>query len=202
MGKRGRKNKKKRSNYSKKKFKNVFCSCRGMCGDKPVPTFCFETIYKSNPDIFVNHIYPTLIGLSVYFKSKSVEPSSMSVSDFNRTFCASGVCSGGTPLVFMSCPSHEQCYAAFIKQVHRTSSPIFSVYKNGKRKRKKKGKKFRTVFQPFPTFFSRQDEKFQNAIRKILYGDNDIEQDSNQETDGAASGDSDRDTKGRESEVQ
>jgi hypothetical protein len=202
MGKRGRKKKNKRSNYSKKKFKNVFCSCCGMCGDKPTPTFCFETIYKSNPDIFVSHIYPTLIGLSVYFKSKSAKPSSMSITDFNRTFCASGVCSGGTPLVFRTCPSHEQCYAAFIKQVHRTeSSPIFSVYKGGKKKRKK-GRKVRTVFQPYPTFFSRQGEEFQNSIRKILDGDNYIKQDSDQETDGGTSGGPDRDIKGRESEVQ
>ena len=196
-----KKKRRKQQNFSKKKFKNVFCSVCSICGLKPVPTFCYNSLYKANPDIFITKVFPALTDMATYLASKGVSASSMTITDFSSTFCEKGVCTGGEPMKIMSCAGHRQCHDTFTQQIKSAqSSPIIGIYKAGKNKKKKK-KKARRVYTPYATSFSRDDEIFQAAVRKILDGDNNKQQDSDQESDNGSSGSTDRKVKGGKSEV-
>lgn len=195
MARKGKHKQKKVKNYSKKKFRNVFCSVCALCDSKAQPDFCYPSIYKANPDLFVKAVYPNLTGASEHIMSCGIKPASIAMSRFSDIFCRTGACTNGTPMDAMACPSHDVCYPTFLEQVKTVESKAKIKAKNRKIKRQKG----RQVYKPYPTFFTRKGDEFENTIRKILHEDNDNEQNKDQAVSGRDSGDADQQTEGRQS---
>lgn len=199
MARKGKhKRKLKAKNYSKKKFKNIFCSVCRLCDSKSSPDFCHASIYKSNGPIFISAVYPNLIGAYEYYLSAGKPISSITLEVFSNIFCVTGACTNGTPMHAASCPSHETCYQMFLKQLAQAPAPPEKTTTKRKNKSKKRERK-RAVYASYPTYFSRNDEEFKESVRKILHGDIDNEQDKDQELPASDTGSSGGQAEDRES---
>lgn len=189
MAKKGKnKRGKKKKLFSKKKFKNVHCSVCGMCNSTKAAKFCYLSIYKTNPAIFTSQVYPNLINAADWMKANGKYPESISRLTFSNIFCQTGVCTGGTPTHHEACPSKDKCFESFLGQV----KPKPKVSKAAKKKSKKKKKDKRKVYQPYASFFCRDDKKFKLEVRRILHGDIDNEQNKDKELSIGSAGDADR----------
>lgn len=171
MARKGRNKKKKKKIFSKKKFRNVFCPQCAICDNRAQPKFCFNILYKSNPDLFTTSVFPNLVALSEGLMLSGGSAQSISLERFFQIFCSTGICAGTT------CLKQEVCYTIFQEQA--VGKPD-KLAKAKIKKRKKKARK-RQVYTPYATFFCRNDEKFKAKVNEILYGDNDNKQDKDQE---------------------
>ncbi len=215
MGKRGKKKKQKknrkvRKNYNKKEFAEVFCQTCLICQDHS-PDFCYTGLYKYDPKPFIKKVFNNLIDIHAAYQTMGRSPRSMSIEQFENVVCRTGVCYEGDVFASAACDMTEECYRDFMKQLGIAKAGIihemnagelidFKSNKTNKRAisyRKKKGKRNnRYVCTPYATFFSKDNAEFQAAIRRILYGDNDSEQDKDKKLSADASGTADRHTEG------
>jgi hypothetical protein len=197
MARKGKRKKNQSKSYTKKEFKEVFCSACGMCQDAD-PAFCYEYLYKGEARRFVNGVFRNLTDLVAFMNSRCRALSSMSVEQFSSAVCQTGICYQGNVDAAATCSTIDKCYQDFRKQmgcknsvvVHENQDQILDFGPKKKRqKRHKKGKKKgKLVFQAYPSFFVSGDEEFRATVRRILYGDNDQQQDSNKGLSSGASG--------------
>lgn len=223
MGKKGKKNKKKdkriKRNYNKKEFTEVFCQTCLVC-DHPSPTFCYNSLYKHDPKPFINKVFNNLIDIHAAYQAMGRSMKSMSVEQFQNVFCRTGICYVDCDVyASASCDLTNGCYKEFMQQLgidnsaimHESDASDLIKFENNKtskryisyskkKKRKGKGNK-RYVCTPYATFFSRNDTDFQAEIRKILYGNNDIQQDKDQELPSSNTGAADQHTEGGQPKV-
>jgi hypothetical protein len=217
MGKRGKnkkqkKNRKIRKNYSKKEFAEVFCQTCLICkGNKP--DFCYPSLYKYEPKPFINNVFNNLIDIHATYQAMGKSMKSMSIEQFQNVVCRTGICYDGDVFASASCDMTDDCYKDFMTQlgakktgiIHEDACDVIQ-FKNNKtnkryisynRKKNKRNKRY--VCTPYATFFSSDNSDFQEAIRRILYGDNDIEQNKDKELSASDSGTTDRHIEGGKS---
>jgi len=137
---------------------------------------------------------------------------SMSIEQFANTVCRTGICHDGDMFESAACDLRKHCYKQFMAQLGVVNPGVIREkdkanlisFKNSKSttkfitayRKKKKKKKSRRVYASYPTFFSSNNANFQAAIKRILYGDNDIQQDTDKELSGGDSGAADGRAKG------
>ena len=222
MSKRGKryqkkkKNKKVKRNYNKKEFTEVFCQTCLIC-DHLSPGFCYNNLYKHEPRPFINKVFNNLIDVHAAYQAMGRSIKSMSVEQFQNVFCRTGICFKGDVFASAACDSVKDCYQEFMQQqgvnnsamIHEADASNLIDFKNNKTnkryisysKRNKKKGSGRYVCTPYATFFSRDDADFQAEIRKILYGDNNGQQDKDQELPPSSTGAADRHTEGGQPKV-
>jgi len=222
MGKRGKKqkqkkkNKKIKKNYNKKEFSEVFCQTCLICQNHS-PDFCYTSLYKYDPKPFINKVFNNLIDIHAAYQAMGRSPRSMSIEQFQNVICRTGVCYEGDVFASASCDMTDWCYKEFMKQIgienadiiHEANAAHLIDFKNNKTnkraislsayRKKKKKRNNRYVCTPYATFFSKDNADFQAAIRRILYGDNDSEQDKDKELSASDPGAADRHTEGGKS---
>lgn len=208
------KNKKVKRNYNKKEFCEVFCQTCLIC-QKPDPILCYTSLYKHEPKPFINKVFNNLTEIHAIYQAMGKPMKTMSVEQFRNVVCGTGMCFNGDSLICMTCDMTKKCYLDFMGQmgggdvIHHAKTSDLIEFKNSKsnkrytsyNRKKKRGKKNRRVYASYPTFFSRDNADFQAEIRKILYGDNDNQQDKDKELSATDSRAADRDTKGGEPKV-
>lgn len=218
MGKRGKKKKQKknrkvRKNYNKKEFSEVFCQTCLICQDHK-PDFCYKSLYKYEPKPFINSVFNNLIEIHVIYQSMGSSMKAMSIEQFQNVVCRTGICYDGDVFASAACEMTGDCYKEFMAQlgipnaaiVHEMDATDLIEFKNNKsskryisynKKKKKRNKRY--VCTPYATFFSNDNTDFQAEIRRILYGDNDKQQDTDQELPADTTGTADRHTEGGKS---
>jgi hypothetical protein len=216
-GKKKKKNSKVKKNYTKKEFCEVFCQTCLIC-ENPSPILCYGTLYKLEPKQFVKSVFNNLVDVHEYYMATARSMRLMSIEQFQNVVCATGICFNGDTYSGMACDRKTACYKEFQTQLGLEST-VGIVHEHGdtvlefknqkskksplsyKKKKKKKKKKNRYVCESYPTFFCRQDEAFKATVRRILYGDNDNQQDSNSELSASAAGAASGHAEGGESKV-
>ena len=216
--KRKKKNKRLKKNYNQKEFVEVFCQTCLICQKDVKPLFCYNGLYRHEPKPFVNKVFNNLIDIHAIYQSLGSSMKAMSVEQFQNVVCRTGVCFDGDCYASASCDQRNTCYIDFMRQqgIHnpglimesnagdliefKNNKPRKGYISYGKKKKKRKGNK-RYVCTPYATFFSRDNADFQTEVRRILYGDNDKQQDTDKELPAVAAGTADRHTKGGEPKV-
>ena len=220
MGKRGKRKKNKkarkiRKNYNKREFSEVFCQTCLICQDHK-PEFCYGNLYKYDPKPFINKVFNNLIDIHAAYQAMGKSMRSLSIEQFQNVVCRTGICYDGDVFASAACGETKGCYKIFMEQlgignaaiIHEYRATELIEFKNNKtskryisynKKKKKRNKRY--VCTPYATFFSNDNADFQAEIRRILYGDNDIEQDKDKELPADDSGATDQHTEGGESKV-
>lgn len=209
MARKGKnKNKKKasRRRYNQKQFTEVFCTSCNICHKNANPAFCYVELYRHEPKVFVSRVYNNLVDVRHYYESSGKIISGIGLEQFANMFCITGICHNGNSDKGLKCPAREDCYRLFRSQlgasghilIHDNPSEVREAVSTGsrakdyviynKKKNRRKKRSGRLVVQAYPTFFSSQNEKFQEAIKAILNGDNNIEQDKGEEPAGLHEG--------------
>lgn len=215
MGKRGKKkrqkkNKKMRRNYNKKEFSEVFCQTCLICQNHS-PDFCYTSLYRYDPKPFIKGVFNNLVDIHAAYQAMGRSPRSMSIEQFENVICRTGVCYEGDVFASAACDMTHDCYREFMAQlgianagiIHEIDATNLIDFKSTKRvisyRKKKKKRNNRYVCTPYATFFSKDNAEFQAAIRRILYGDNDSEQDKDKELSASDPRTADRHTEGGKS---
>lgn len=157
MGKK-RKKKRRKKRYNKDEFLNIVCGSCEMCSGEP--SFCYEIAYKENAKLFMEKIYPKLLGFKGDLCKTGEEDKAADLFSrvrFSKIFCKSEIC--GHPIGSGPCSSMEECYNSFLEQL--TAPP----------KKNKRSKAKQTIVKPYATFFISENEAFQKEIGAILHGD-------------------------------
>lgn len=174
MGKKKRK-KRRKLNYTKAEFQQIFCSKCMLCPSKTDPTFCFEQVYKQNPKLFVRVIFNRLIQLNKWiFESGEADIKGFDESIeyiFKNAFCSSGFCGGKH---HNGCEMITGCLMAFRAQMRGKPKINLNMAAPQGKKNKKKNKKNRYVAKAYPTFFC--NEPFKSEIEVLLNEDNNFKQ--------------------------
>jgi hypothetical protein len=210
MARKGKKKKKNnqraKTKYNKTEFIDVFCQTCMIC-DMDDPKLCYGMLYKKNPKTFINKVFNNLIDINVIYQSMNQWIGTMSIEQFENTICRTGICFNGDQYASAMCKLQSDCYKAFKNQMGMESPALLHeadasnlIYFDNKTKRanaksfkkkKKKKKKIRYVPTAYPTFFFRKDPEFEKFVRRIMYGDNDQQQDTNKELSAGNTGTSD-----------
>lgn len=159
MGKKRKKKKRKKNRYNKDEFLDIVCGSCEMCsGD---PSFCYGIAYKENAKLFMEKIYPKLLGFKGDLCKAGEEEKAADLFSrlrFSKIFCKSEIC--GHQIGSGHCQSMEECYQSFLEQL---TAP--TKRKSGKVKKKQ------TIVKPYATFFISDNEAFRKEIGAILHGD-------------------------------
>lgn len=177
MGKGSKRRKKKQRNrklYNKKEFINIFCDSCGICaGD---PTFCYEEIYKENPQLFLTKVHKHLKEVRDWNKLMRMEGIRipLDAGQFRYAFCTALENMNACGIDTTNCPHLGTCYAVFQEQVfgerHNTHS------KRRLKKKKQKAKKY--IAKPYPTLIISKDEKWKKFVKDTL-SDGNIDREQN-----------------------
>jgi hypothetical protein len=210
--KKAKKNKQKvKKNYTQREFTEVFCQTCLICEDKPI--FCYRYLYKHEPKAFINKVFNHLVETHAIYQSMGKSIRMFSIEQFENTVCRTGICFNGDVYAPADCDQRETCYLEFMRQMGIEKPKIqreimlteLIEFETPKRRfvafNKKKKKQKRYVCKPYATFFSRDNEEFQAAIKRILYGDNYLEQNKDQELSSSDTGATGGDAEGGEPEV-
>jgi len=211
-GKKKKEAKRTKKNYNKTEFQSIFCQtcliCPKTCG------FCYDGLYRHEPDPFIRDVFNNLIDTHAAYQAMGRSMKSLTVEQFQNTVCRTGVCFDGDGYASATCDNIKICYQDIMRQIgvefpkmlHETSLTDLIGFKNNKnnkryisyggKKNKKAKRKARYVCASYPTFFSRDDTEFQLEMRRILYGDNNLKQNTDKELSGDTAGTTDRYTKG------
>jgi hypothetical protein len=214
-GKNKKKQQKKRSNknYNKSEFQTVFCQTCLICETNC--NFCYTDIYRVEPKRFINDVFNNLVDLHATYQAMGRSMKSLSIEQFQNMICKTGICYEGDPYASATCHNDTECYKAFMKQLGVTNPTILNepsvdnliefkvkkyrkLYVASSRKGRKKKNKNRRVYTSYPTFFSSPNAEFQAEIQRIIYGDNNLEQDKDKELPTGTTGTADRHTEGGE----
>lgn len=212
--KRRQSSKKSRKNYTKREFCEVFCPTCLICKD-PSAEVCYSALYKYEPKRFINQVFSNLIEISSVFEAMGRSLKSMSIEQFAHVVCRTGICHNGNSEEAGRCDALSDCYKAFMNQmgienssiIHEDEKNVISFKKtegkniSSRTRKKKKKKESRYVCTAYPTFFAKNNEEFQAAIRKILYGDNNQQQNTDKELPAGDTGAASRHAEGGEPEV-
>ena len=173
----GKKKKKKRKFYNKKEFINIFCAECSLCIGNP--TFCYDSVYKSSPHLFLTKVHRALIEVKEW-NSRRGTGLVFDPAQFRYVVCnhiAKDVC--GDENFDTNCEYFETCYREFKNQVLGRGGTDLLKHrrKNNKKKKRDKNKK-KYVVKAYPTAFTNDNENWKKVIKRILSdGDNDKEQD-------------------------
>jgi len=214
MGKKSKK-KRRKMRYNKKDFVNILCKNCAICDPGTDPTFCYDKMYKSNPLVFVNECYKSLLeadSLDTFTVMNSFAEFSR---EFSATFCNAKIC-GNIDTVILPMQTHMadvmsgeqcmhfwECIKAFNGQtIYRGDSPFIdaNTSKKAKRAQRKKDKKNKKAYicKPYATFFSNDAEYWNKRIRKVLYNiEEETDEDIQKAKDINEDNDSEQDTNTR-----
>jgi hypothetical protein len=202
MGKKKKKKNKKSRPYNKKQFVEIFCQSCKLCDVGKDPSFCYIELYKHEPKKFVKFVWENLRDISSYMRTMGKPYSSMSIEQFQNIFCITGLCTNGNSEEGLACERVRDCYEMFRAQmgalsgvtIHQNVNTVRPAIKKGKQSKaqRRRNQKRRYVCSAYPTVIISKDPKFQETVKKILYGDNDNKQDKDQKStsssEGSASG--------------
>ncbi len=162
MGRRKKRNKK----MDKHKFKLAVCVSCDICAYGFKPKFCFNKVYKKNPNRFMSYVPKMLIEHNQLLQSVAdADPTAnyMAGAIFKKIFCDANSCHGcmGNVKQIVKCLNMFKVQAS-----GGTDSLIVSTkkkYKKIKNKKKKKNKVPATV-----TIISSQNDIFLKEVDRIL----------------------------------
>ena len=169
MGKKKNKNKKNKFRYTKKQFIDIYCLNCDLCQVRPAePIFCYEELYKTNPERFLECCFVGLIKEARELRESNSSSNDITLGKFRKLFCKS-FCKQE------SCGIIVDCFNLFKDQVSgygKKSNTKANIRKNKKEKQRKK-----YVCQPYPTMFTSDSEEWKTRIENILSnGNNNREQ--------------------------
>jgi hypothetical protein len=167
--------------YSEKQFIEIVCRQCGICPQFTEPKFCYDGVYKHNPKEFMERMFSRLITLRQTFSKQARHISGMTDVEFKTTICRSKTC---FPTIedCDECNRTSDCYDILMNQSCGLYVATGKVEKKTK-KEKKKGKSYVPI--PYASFFSSSSEDFKKEIQRILYGDKNKKQNTDQEVPGA-----------------
>ena len=181
---RGKIKSKPNKSYTEKQFVEIICASCKLCLSGN-PSFCYSELYKRNQEIFISKVYPNLFSLNNLFAINNRSRTTLTKDTFQRYICETCTCFD-TLEKCRDCELAHDCYKLFLEQILETKQEK----KNKKvidfisAKQTKKQKKGVVVVAPYASFFSSKNEAFEKEIKRILYGDNHIEQDKDKEVPG------------------
>jgi hypothetical protein len=182
---RGKAKNKQNKSYTEKQFGEIICSSCKLC-EADDPSFCYSELYRRNPEVFINKVYPNLFSLNNLFTINNRSKLTLTQETFKRYVCETCLCFDGLEKC-RDCELAFDCYKLFIDQISQTKQEkknkkvIDFISAKQTRKQKKKGT---YVVAPYASFFSSKNEAFEKEIKRILYGDKHIEQDKDKEVPG------------------
>jgi hypothetical protein len=154
--------KKKVKRYTKKQFKNVFCTKCPICSGVPKKLdFCYP-MYNDNPHFFISKILPKLDEVKDW-NTRTNNNVETEEKLFKEIFCDSGICDESWTGVEgeSECPLLSECIKEFKLQISNTKS-------HSKKRKGKSNKKVKYVCEVYPTFFSSSKNGFREKIKEIL----------------------------------
>lgn len=170
--------------YSKYEFVHNICERCGLCEFGTDPKFCYHTVYKSNPKLFIKTILNNLKevkrwSVNIGYRDVISCPSKDIPHILKSVFCESNYCRQKPKKG--QCKHVAGCTLEFRKQALNIERKVvkFDDYR-GHKKNKTFGKNERNkqkVVKPiiFPTFFC--NDGFKPKVREILDENNNRKQD-------------------------
>ena len=168
MGKKNRKNYK----YTKHEFISICCSKCRICYDGFSPDFCYSDLYIIQPKKFIKIIFRNLLETKhliienekynsyIYGGIKKPSYDNNLKALFVKVFCSADLCGRYNSL--KQCTNINMCLLDFKCQMNGCSIPNkVSVFN-------KQTKEQRYIVQPYPTFFTNDNEQFSKEIKKII----------------------------------
>jgi hypothetical protein len=163
----GKKNKK-GYKYTKHEFMSICCSKCGICHDGFSPDLCYSDLYVVHPKKFIKVIFRNLLKskhlITEYNPYMHGHVQGMIYNEalenfFIKVFCSANLCDKYNSS--KQCVNINMCLSDFKYQLngHSTADKV-SVFS------KKKNQRY--VVQPYPTFFTNENEKFSKEIKRIL----------------------------------
>jgi len=162
-----RRKKKKNKKMDKHKFKLAVCTSCDICAFGFKPKFCFNKVYKKNPNRFMSHVPDMLREHNALIQSVAdADPTAnyMAGSIFKKIFCDANACHGCEGNV------HQvvKCLNMFKLQASGgTDSLIVSTVKKFK-KVKNRNKNNKSKVPAVVTIISSQNDKFLKEVDRIL----------------------------------
>lgn len=176
MGKKGRKKKqalKQAHRFMKKQFLEIYCpNCKICVAENPNPIFCYDELYKTEPETFFKHCLSGLINLKRQLVAKDTPSKDITMGQFNDLFCKAFCKKNACNLIV-------DCYLLFKKQIRGGAKTRAETRKNKKQRKKVKE---RYICQPYPTIFTNDNEEWLAKIEDILNGNNNRKQNKVEES--------------------
>jgi len=192
MGKKSRrKNKKIKKNMNKEEFRKIICSQCRICHTNSSLDFCYESMYKANPKTFIKFCYKRLRNIKDWYilgGEGEDYSSTEQLRVFEKIFCGSGICHAwrvdytiASPRRCGTCRYSFGCFLEFSNQKKGKDPEGFCKRKKLKRvpgaakytKAKRKNKKAeRYVCEPYPTFFTNDNEAWKAHVKGVIDGSN------------------------------
>jgi hypothetical protein len=172
----GKKRKNRKRLYNKKEFINIFCNNCGVCKGDPV--FCYEEIYKENPELFISKVRKHLKEVCDWKKDKGTNNISLSLlpAEFRYAFCNALAETNACGIDTLNCEYFQKCYTIFENQAFGKRNEYSNRY-NRKQKKTKQRAINRYVCKPYPTIIVSDDDDWKKFIKEILSdGNSDREQ--------------------------
>jgi hypothetical protein len=162
-------------NYSRRQFIDVVCSQCGICEEENA-SHCFDIFYRKNPRLFLDRVFLDLIKIREENLKINIKPDNITMADFVEIFCDSQICYK-TLKECSLCTKTNDCYDVFQDQICN----ITDISSKPVKIKKKKKLKTSYVCAPYASFFSSGSAAFKKEIKRILNGDNPIEQNKSEE---------------------
>jgi len=165
MGKKKhKKNKKNKSKYTRKQFLDIYCINCNLCSTQPPdPIFCYDELYKTDPDRFFEGCFLNLVETAREMRESNSSNKSITMNKFRELFCKS-FCK------YDSCGLTVDCFNLFKDQINGKAPRSKTNMRKKRRERKKKRQKY--ICQPYPTTFTNDNKDWQIKIENILSNEN------------------------------
>lgn len=162
MASKKNKNSKKRNFFSRKNFVTIICKQCNLCKQISNPTFCYDSVYRTDPHNFIQNFYKFLLDYKTEENKEFKQLHEITKQSFAKKLCpkiCSNVKNG------LECILLPGCYEDFIDQLLE--------YDDSLKKPKDKKRICKSLPDvPSTTSFFSQDKNFIKKINRILYGDN------------------------------
>lgn len=172
--------------YTKHEFISICCSKCGLCDKGATPDLCYSIFYIEHPKKFIKKIFRNLLKAKqlaneeIYSQLDGIGHNINLEPLFKKVFCTTNLCGKYSP--DKQCDNIYNCVNAFRRQIN--GYPIVNphdIFNKIKSKRQR-----RYIVQPYPAFFTNENEDFLKEIKEILScqdnnGNNNKEQDTTKE---------------------
>lgn len=152
--KRRRRDESKRT-LSNNRFRQEYCRSCGICGIGHKPKFCYNTLFREQPDEF-DEVHESLINVKEFIISFVTNPDSVgrniAHSIFKANFCENLNC----PSCTRDTRSLSRCFGAFVEQArgHKIANTTF--------------KKTKIVIPATPFIIMSNKDGFEEDVRRLL----------------------------------
>lgn len=157
------KNKKGKNRYTKSQFLDIYCLNCDLCRIQPPdPIFCYEELYKIDPNRFLESCFVGLMKAARGIRESNLSSNDITINRFRELFCEP-FCKRN------SCGLLLDCFNLFKDQINGRARSKANMHKN-KKKRKKSRQRY--ICEPYPTIFTSDNEEWQLKIENILSNEN------------------------------